>query len=287
MGQYYYLISGLPELQLDDQKLKLTLSDFKNELEEQVESWDKDVLRYFFMQYDNDNLLRFLNDAETELDVLGDISRENWQDILLLFKETDEPDHPKLPDYFKQFVPGFLSEQKVIPALSWKDQLVSLYYDFAVQCKNEFVSEWFQFNLNVTNVLTAVSCIKHGYDKEKAIIGSSEVSEAIRTSNSRDFGIAAEFPEVEEVLRIAEESDIYERERKIDLMKWEWLEDKSFFHYFDVEHLFVYLVRLQMLSRWVQLEKETGLTIFREMISQLQNSFEFPNEFTVKKVASR
>lgn len=285
MGQYFYLISGLPELQLDDQKLKLTLAEFKSELTDHLSAKDLQVVSYFFMQFDNQNLLKVLNDREAEIDPLGNISHDDLKDLLLLFRETDTPKHPANLGYFNAFVPAYHSEEHVMPGMSWADQLTSLYYDYALRCKNEFVADWYAFNLNITNVMAALNCMRFGYDREKAIVGTDAISEAIRTSNSRDFGISAEFPEVEEVIRIAEDDDIYERERKIDLMKWNWLEEKGFFHYFDVEHVFVYLVRLQMLSRWVQLEKETGLKIFREMIEQLQHSFEFPNEFTVKKVA--
>lgn len=285
MGQYYYLISGLPELQLDDQKLKLTLAEFKAELKEHLSKSDWEVLSYFFMQFDNENLLKVLKNPEAEINHLGNLDEEELRDILMLYKETDAPVYPGNPRYFNAFVPAYLAEEEAIPGMTWGDQLTSLYYDHAIAAKNSFVAEWFQLNLNISNVLTAYTCMKYGYDREASVVGSNEIAEAIRNNNARDFGIAAEFPEVEEVIRIAEETDIYEKERKIDVLKWKWLEEKGFFHYFDVEHLFIYLVRLQMLSRWVKLEKETGLKVFREMINLLQHSFEFPNEFTVKKVA--
>ena len=284
MGKYYYLIAGLPELQLDDQKLKMSLSDFKNELDDHLSSFDRKVIAYFFMQFDNENLLKYLHNKEAELNPLGNLTSTQFDEMLMRFKETDNPNEPFIHSYFKQFVPAFLSEMPVYPQMSWADQLTSLYYDFASKSKNEFVAEWFNFNLNISNVLAAINCMKYGYNREASIIGSSEIAEAIRTSNSKDFGIAPLFPEVEELIRLADEADILERERKIDLIRWNWLEEKGFFHYFDVEHIFVYLVRLQLLSRWVKLEKESGLNIFREMISSLQHSFEFPNEFTIQKV---
>lgn len=285
MGQYFYLIAGLPELHLDDQKLKLSLLDFKQELNEHLSKNDRHVLSYFFRQFDNENLLKFINKDE-DLNPLGELSLDDFQEIMLLFKESDSPVYPGLYEYFKAFVPARQNEEALLPGMRWDDQLSTLYYEDAMRCKNELISEWFSFNLNVNNILTAVNCLKHGYDREKMIIGNDELAQQIRTSNARDFNIAAEFPEVEEILKIAGESDIYERERKIDFLKWNWLEEKGFFHYFDVEHLFIYLVRMHLLSRWVKLEKESGLTIFREMIERLQGSFEFPNEFTVKKVVN-
>ncbi|MGF7138495.1 DUF2764 family protein [Roseimarinus sediminis] len=286
MGNYYYLISGLPELQLDDQKLKLSLIDFKRELEENLSESDLNVLSYFFMQFDNENLLKYLNDREATLDPLGNLNREDFEEMLLLFRESDQPRHPRIYEYFKYFVPVYLSDTAIFEGMRREDELTSLYYDFALGCKNDFIAEWFRFNLNISNILSALNCLKYNIDRETVIVGTDEISEALRNSNARDFGIAAEFPEVDEIVRIAEESDLYERERKIDLLKWNWLEEKGFFHYFDVEHLFIYLVRLQLLSRWVQLERESGLKVFRDMIEQLQHAFEFPNEFTVQKVAA-
>lgn len=284
MGKYYYLISGLPELQLDDQKLKLSLAEFKTELSENLSAADQQLLSYFFMQFDNSNLLKVLGNKDAEIDSLGNLDKEQLSEILALFEETDQPKHPAVYPYFKEFIPAYKAEKALYKGMSWEDQLASVYFDYASSCKNEFVSQWYQFNLNITNILAAINCSRYGFDRETSVVGSGEIAEAIRYSNAKDFGIAPIFPEVKDVIRIAEEADIYERERKIDLLKWNWLEEKGFFHYFDVEHLFIYLLRLELLERWVRLEKETGLKVFREMIGALQHSFEFPNEFTVKKV---
>lgn len=285
MAKYYYLISGLPELQLDDQKLKLSLADFKTELSNNLSEADLKLTGYFFMQFDNENLLKILKDSEAEINPLGNLNREQLLEIIFQLNESEDIRHANIYSYFKKFIPAYQTEQRLYPRMSWEDQLTSLYYDYASSCQNEFIADWYTFNLNITNILAAVNCLKYGFNRESAVIGSSEIAKAIRESNSRDFGIAPVFPEVDEVLRIAEEPELYERERKIDLLKWNWLEENGFFHYFDVEHLFIYLVRLELLERWVRLEKETGLQVFREMIGELQTSFEFPNEFTVKKVA--
>jgi hypothetical protein len=284
MGNYYYLIAGLPELQLDDQKLKISLSDFKTELLENLSASDSKLISYFFMQFDNKNLLSLLANKEAEIDETGNLTKEQLLDIIQQFRESDNPTDKNIYTYFRQFIPDYLIEAPIFPNLSWEDQLTTLFYDFAIKCKNPFISEWYEFNLNISNIIIGTNCRKFGYNREKSIIGTNEVAEAVRKSNAKDFGIKPIFAEVDDVIRIADEPDLFERERKIDILKWNWLEEKGFFHYFDLEHLFVYLVRLELLERWVRLEKETGKRVFREMISQLQHSFEFPNEFTVKRV---
>ena len=86
-------------------------------------------------------------------------------------------------------------------------------------------------------------------------MGDTEVSEQLRTSNARDFGLGEQLAYMEELQRIAEMDELVDREKKTDLLAWKWLEDESFFNYFTVECLFVFLLQLEMIERWISLEE--------------------------------
>ena len=73
--------------------------------------------------------------------------------------------------------------------------------------------------------------------------------------------------------------ELVEREKKTDLLAWKWLEDESFFNYFTVERLFVFLVQLEMIERWISLDKEKGNELFRQMIQHLKEEVQIPEEF--------
>ena len=45
--------------------------------------------------------------------------------------------------------------------------------------------------------------------------------------NTRDFGLSLEMEYFDNLQRIADEDDIYERERRIDKLRWEWLEENT------------------------------------------------------------
>ena len=62
-------------------------------------------------------------------------------------------------------------------------------------------------------------------------------------------------------------------------MKWKWLEEESFFHYFTIERLLVFLLQLEMIERWILLDKEKGSELFRQMIQNLKNEVQIPEEF--------
>ena len=66
---------------------------------------------------------------------------------------------------------------------------------------------------------------------------------------------------------------------KIDMLKWNCLEDEVFFHYFTIERIFVFLLRLEMIGRWISLDKEKGSELFRQLIQSLKEQVQIPEEF--------
>ncbi len=143
-----------------------------------------------------------------------------------------------------------------------------------MKCSNGFIRSWFELNLNINNMLTAITCRKYGFDKADYIVGHNEVAEAIRTSNARDFGLGDTVDYLPDLQRIAEEPDLMAREKKVDLLKWKWLDDNTFFKTFDIESVFAYLLKLEMIERWVTLDKVTGEKTFREIVGAMKHGSE-------------
>ena len=158
-----------------------------------------------------------------------------------------------------------------------EDLRAQLLYEEGMRSQNAFVREWFGFNLNLNNILAAVICRKHGFDLKKAIVGEGEVQDALRTSNAKDFGLSATLPEIDDILRLSEVEDLYEREKKTDALRWAWLEDKTLFRYFEAENVFAYWLQAQMLFRWDILNKETGEQIFRDLLNDMKRDIHFGN----------
>lgn len=89
-----------------------------------------------------------------------------------------------MPPYFKEFFKLYLEAQgkENKQEIPWEDRLAALYYAYAMKNANKFVSDWFCLNLNINNMLTAITCRKHGFDKAGYIVGDNEVAQALRTS---------------------------------------------------------------------------------------------------------
>jgi hypothetical protein len=141
------------------------------------------------------------------------------------------------------------------------------------------VSAWYEFNLNLNNILSGITARKYNLDIQKVIVGRNDVAEALRTSGARDWGLSLELEYFDDILRLIDEPDLSQRERKVDLLRWNWLEEHTFFNYFSVERLFSFMVRLGIVERWTTLDKEKGQQLFRKLIGDLKEQTEVPAEF--------
>ena len=270
--EYYSFIAGLPDLQPDDTKSVLTLNTLKSDIEESVSEEDQKVLDLFFYTFDNQNLCTLLLEEDTEWQPLGTLLKEDMEDFLSYAKDGKIHQDTHLPPYFAEFISAYHADTPIYNDMSWRDQLTTLHYLHASESDNEFVKAYFEFNINVQNVLSALGARQHGIDLNKVVIGDDEITENIKNNTSKDFGISAMFPYLEETLRIEESKSAMEKEQKIDALRWQWVEDHTVFHYFSKERIFGYLLQLEMVERWLKMEKETGKAVFGEYVKNLVDS---------------
>jgi len=277
MSAYYYLVAGLPDISLEDGKLSYTISDFRAESYGDLSAKDQALIDLFYLKYDHADLLSLLKDKDAVTQGKGNFSSEDLLQLIASVKEGEKPD-AKFPSYLYDFIAQYLA----LPAdelYKAENLLASAYYAYAMKSKNPFIASWFVFNLNINNILAAFAARKYKMNVAEVIVGDTDVCEMLRTSNARDFGLSETLDYFEPLQRLVETDDLVEREKKVDQLKWKWLEDASFFHYFTVERLFVFLLQLEMIERWVLLDKEKGSELFRQMIQNLKDEVQIPEEF--------
>lgn len=277
MSAYYYLVAGLLDISLEDGKLSYTISDFRAESYGDLSAKDQALIDLFYLKYDHADLLSLLKDKDAVTQGKGNFSSEDLLQLIASVKEGEKPD-AKFPSYLYDFIAQYLA----LPAdelYKAENLLASAYYAYAMKSKNPFIASWFEFNLNINNILAAFAARKYKMNVAEVIVGDTDVCEMLRTSNARDFGLSETLDYFEPLQRLVETDDLVEREKKVDQLKWKWLEDASFFHYFTVERLFVFLLQLEMIERWVLLDKEKGSELFRQMIQNLKDEVQIPEEF--------
>jgi len=269
---YYCLVAGLQDIFLDTHKLEQTRAMLKEDLKNEFHPNDYKLLELLFLPHDNQNLLNLLFKANKPFDQRGNFTQEEIEENI------KEP--TTLPEYMVRFIAAHKEKEPVFPEMSPENELATLFYDEILEVKNDFLRNWFGFDMNLRNVVTAFVSRKHNLPYENQIVGSSDISNTIRRSHSRDFGLAQELPHIEDLANIVRIDDIQEREKAIDEMKWKHLDEITFFEYFTAEKVFAFIIKLEIIERWLGIDKATGNELFKKLLGELKATYKLPEIFT-------
>ncbi|MDR0745414.1 MAG: DUF2764 domain-containing protein [Mediterranea sp.] len=281
MSNYYYLIAGLPDLTLEDSKLSYTVSGFREgDIYPSLSDADKRLIDLFYLKFDHANVLKLLKNKDAEIDTRGNFSAVELAEYIAAIKEGGAVNPKEFPSYLVTFITNYFSDMPAgdDPELP-ENGLAALYYAYGMESKNRFVASWFEFNLILNNVFAALTARKYKTEVSRNIVGDTAITETLRTSGARDFGLTGEVTYFDQLVKISEIDELLEREKKIDRLKWNWIEDEIFFHYFSVERIFAFLLKIEMIERWLSLDKERGKEMFRELIGSLKDDVRIPAEF--------
>ena len=262
MSNYYYIVSGLPDISFDDSKPAYTVEQFREEVYKSLSAADRKVMDILLLEDKCRNLIG----SELMEELIADV-------------KADETPRQDIPAFIYTFVQEWVDESWRMKAAFAEDRLWSLFYDYAMGCSNGFVRKWYEFNLDMNNIISAITARKYNLDMQKVIVGSNDTANALRTSGARDWGLSQEVDCFEDVARLTEEGDLSQRERKADIIRWNWLEDNTFFNFFTIEKVFSFMVRLGMVERWSNLDREEGQKLFRKLIGTLKDQTSVPAEF--------
>ena len=123
----------------------------------------------------------------------------------------------------------------------------------------------------MNNVLVAQICRKHGFDVKQQIVGQGEVAEQLRThATQKDFGLNEVDGDFQTILALAQIENLMEREKAMDAIRFEWLQERTEFDFFSAEMVFAYYLEAVMLHRWSLLTVEEGEKVFRELVADMK-----------------
>lgn len=281
MANYYCLMAGLPDIQLSDAKPQLNLLQLKEELAPVIDPKDEQLLYYYFLRFDCENLVRLLANPEADIDERGNLSREQYEDLMRSAREINFNVH-RYPAFMSVFAREYAYNSGKADWFA-RDAMMLAYYEYARQVPNTMMTKWYQLNLDIQNILTALIARKQGWQISNYVQGGGPVVEAIlEHANQHDFDLAGDFEYVKELMHCADTEDPVEKERQIDALRWNWLEEQTFLEPFDINALFSYLARTEMLERWALLDVEQGKARFTEIIENLRGEAKVPEEFIRK-----
>ena len=286
MANYYCMIAGLPDIDLQDTKPGLTIEDMREQCDEVLTKPDRKLLFYFFLRFDCINLVRLLKDPEASIDQWGNFSLDQLRDLITSATELNFNVH-RYPAFMSVFAREYAFNKDKAGYFP-EDEMAFQFLDYAIKtCPNRMMRRWYKLNLDITNILTAMLARSQGWSIGDFIKGEGEVQDMIRENKTKDFNLGLEYDYIPQLMKIVDEQDPVRKEKMIDAFKWVWLDERTFFEPFSMEAVFAYLCKLQMQQRWAKLDPERGKETFQKIIDDLRGEAKVPDEFLAPGIAQK
>ncbi len=274
--KYYCLVAGLPDLMVGEKKKGLTSLQFKLELANQLNKTDYRLLEIYYRQTDNKNLLNLLLKKNHEHDMLGNYPADYLQ-AQIACPTTIEP-------YMKRFLHEIKKEKPDEPAIRYETRLLELFYLFISESGNQFLKQWFRFDQIARNIFASVNSFKYQYNLADQLIMSSTDrnlhQEFMRFKIRHNVFEEEESDCFAQILQVAgSDLSALEKEKEIDKIRWAYLDEITVFHYFSIEKILSFVVKLNMVDRWRDLEADQGKAFFNQLIKELESGYSFREEF--------
>jgi hypothetical protein len=277
---YYCLVAGLPDLVPEEKKLTFSSADFRETMEDELDPKDYALLKLFYLPFDHENILNLFFNTEKEWDNRGNFSKEELEPLTDR-KLAHTADMSLLPEYFIDFVFDMHGQDPIDNHAKAARRLSQDYNDHLNTSRNSFVRQLSKYMRDTSNVLIALNGKKYEMEYEQALLGQDEVTSALKRNRSRDFGLKSEVEHIEDILQIFEIEDLKDREMKLDVHKWNFVEEATFFNYFTIEKVLAFLQKLFIAERWIHLDPEKGREMFEKLFNELKSGFDFPEEYTM------
>ena len=139
------------------------------------------------------------------------------------------------------------------------DSLDAEFYRTALASKNRFIAGYFGYDLDVRNCRVAYL--------NKAL-GRPEGQDLLVLDEDEP----REFEDLEKVNAVLEGSDILERERGLDDIMWERIDELTLMEVFTLDQILGFVAKLQIVARWLRLDPQTGRELFRQLVEEIRNN---------------
>lgn len=266
-SNYYYLISSLPELRLDDYKEPYRVNEFIEELYCNLDSEHAQYVQDILYMNDNPNIADIVSGSgNTSLDARGNWTFNQMKSFFDNPETLDEKQHSYVLN-FKNSLDGVDNENKTINRYLAEELLLESFYGKMMRHKNSFISDYFTFDFRLRNILLAISKRKFKIDNISLLeVGEDEVIGKLKTSTANDFGLGNSVDYIQSLVDAFDKDDIVYREKLIDHLRWDKIDQINTFTYFKVDVLLGYLIKLMMVERWIAMTVKGGREAFTEIL---------------------
>lgn len=269
---YYYFVAGLADLVFDSGKNYPGMTEFRTELKNNLDPRDYYLTSLIFLPDDNRNLISFLEEKDEEWDELGTFSRNDFEEQKRI-NGSIVREKNILPEYMVRSMLEYTDSEAGITLPKLRKKLTEGYINMALASGNRFLEKWVRFDTDLNNIFIFLNSKALDLDPTDHLIGNDafafELLELFRSG--KDFPAVFRHEYASSVFKIATESEFLDRERKIDLIRWDYIDKINVFEYFTINQILGYLIKYSIVLRWSKLDPETGQILLKKFIEETES----------------
>ncbi|MCD8185866.1 MAG: DUF2764 domain-containing protein, partial [Rikenellaceae bacterium] len=267
---YYYLVSGLREYNIDTDTKGFDALAIRREISEELQTSDWQYLRELYTFYDVANIIALWN-GKNSFNPLGNYTREQLEE------EIKQPEN--LPPYIAGVILAYKNrikedklneiDETIDTDIPFDKTLWTRFYQETSRSGNNFIRHWYDFDKQLRNISAAYTARKIGREIEPELIGQDDINSALSRNSSSDFGLKAEVDYIDPLIQLLDNKNMVEKERQLDLLRWSVADNLTDFDYFNMNKILAYCVKLNIIHRWMNLDKQIGYEMFRKLVDEL------------------
>ncbi|MFI3267230.1 MAG: DUF2764 family protein [Rikenellaceae bacterium] len=279
MSEYYCLTSSLKELNLDGDSKELNLDVVFDEIEGTLAVKDSALYRDFKTQYDIQNIISLINGRSMYIS-MGNLSQSEVTAVVESFK-SDKNDaafeeeeffglDSVVVDVLKAYKNSITaSELDINTSKPIENTLQTQYFQKMKSARSLFLRKWFQFDLDMRNICSAYTARAKQRDIMSIVVGEGDIQTLLVSSAAADFGLKGVFDYADELFATLSLEDMLQKERKLDNIRWDKIDELVTFDYFNVEVILSYIAKIAIINRWLMLDENVGREMLRKLTEDL------------------
>lgn len=268
---YYYLISGLPDLRFGEEHPQLDTSEVLDTIQRNLEPADENIFRFLLYPIDNQNLLNAIFEDHKSISPFA-------------FKHHGLFDKEMLKSYRRQkgFLPAYMGEflnlwEEYFPTLTmWEieEKLESQYYSEIEHQNCFFLSEYYAFKRKLKDLMAVFNKSYFNPMLSNTPESMRSLSNQVGKGKTPPASFFNDYPFLEEMDEVFARQDPLETDRFADRLTWEYLEETK--GHFEQDKVFAYVLKLLIVDKWIGRDAEEGKKRFDELSSHIKSHVSKP-----------
>lgn len=267
---YYYLLSGLPDLSLDVSLANIDFEETFDTIQRNLESEDLELFNYLLHPNDNRNFLSHLFYEYKELPK-GAFQRPYTltPEIILAYRR----ELSSFPDYMVAFIREFEAQFPTLTMREMENRLQEKFDDELNKLNNAFIKDYFLFKRSLAGIVAAFNQSNHSFLSESSF-HNDPLLDSLKKGQAPSSTVLKTYPFAEQLKEVILTTDPTQIEHFIERIEWDYLAGP--YPTFGSEQVLAYTAKLFILFRKKNQKIESGSLRFDALKNDIRNKVHSP-----------